>query len=280
MVEMTGVSFSYGRRTVFEGVDLVLEPGNIYGLLGLNGAGKSTLLRILSGLLFPDSGRVRILGQEPARRDPGFLSSIFMLSEALHLPGIRDREYISGLAPFYPNFDQALLERLLCELEVPRRQKLSTLSLGERKKFHLAFGLACQTSLLILDEPSNGLDIPSKSLFRRLLAETLTEERILIIATHQAKDVETLIDRILVLHEGHVILHRSVPEVSAGLRFSLEATPPDRTSAGPLHMEQVLGGFACVWARANAGDGHLDLELLFKAAIKNPGIFAQLFPME
>ena len=279
MVEMNGVSFSYGRRTVFEGVDLVLEPGNIYGLLGLNGAGKSTLLRILSGLLFPDSGWVRILGQEPARRDPRFLSSIFMLPEALHLPAIRDREYISRLAPFYPNFDQALLERLLRELEVPRRQTLSTLSLGERKKFHLAFGLACQTSLLILDEPSNGLDIPSKGLFRRLLAEALTDEKILIIATHQAKDVETLIDRVLVLHEGHFILHRSVPEVSAGLQFSLETSPPDLTSPDLLHMEPVLGGFACVWAQASAGDGHLDLELLFKAVIKNPGTFAQLFPL-
>ena len=279
-MDMNGVSFSYGKRTVFEGADLVLEPGNIYGLLGLNGAGKSTLLRILSGLLFPDSGRVRILGQEPARRAPGFLSSIFMLSEALHLPAIRDREYISRLAPFYPNFDRTLLERLLRELEVPRRQKLSTLSLGERKKFHLAFGLACQTPLLFLDEPSNGLDIPSKGMFRRLLVEALTEEQIIIIATHQAKDVETLIDRILILHEGHFVLHRSVPEVSASLQFTLETTPSERTFPGPLHMEPVPGGFACVRAQENAGDGHLDLELLFKAVIENPGTFAQLFPME
>ena len=280
MVEMEGVNFSYGRRAVFEGVDLVLEPGNIYGLLGLNGAGKSTLLRILSGLLFPHSGRVRVLGQEPARRNPDFLSSIFMLSEALHLPALRDREYISSLAPFYPKFDPNLLKSLLRELGVPQGRKLSKLSIGERKKFHLAFGLACRTSLLILDEPSNGLDIPSKDLFRRLLAEALTEERIVIIATHQARDVETLIDRILVLHEGRFILHRSVSEASAGLRFSLEATPPDHGSDGLLHMEPVLGGFACVWARENAGDGHLDLEFLFKAVIENPGIFARLFPKE
>ena len=280
MVELQDVQFGYGRRTVFEGLDLSLEPGNIYGLLGLNGAGKSTLLRLLSGLLFPDSGRIRVLGHEPAQRRPVFLSSIFMLSEALHLPEIPDREYIAGLAPFYPAFDAGRLERLLADLEVPRGEKLSKLSLGERKKFHLAFGLACQTSLLILDEPTNGLDIPSKGHFRRLVAEALTEQRILIIATHQVKDVETLIDRILILHEGNFILHSGVYEAAAGLRFSQDAIRPDPHSAGLLHSEPSLGGFASVWDDPNAGDGHLDLELLFKAAIANPSAFDRLFPKE
>ena len=278
MVEMERVRFAYGKRTVFEKLDLTLEPGNIYGLLGLNGAGKSTLLRLLSGLLFPESGRIRVLGHEPSARHPGFLSSIFMLSEALHLPAIRDREYVSALAPLYPDFDADYFERLLGELDVPRGEKLAKMSLGEKKKFHLAFGLACKASILILDEPTNGLDIPSKGLFRRLVAEALTGERLLIVATHQARDVEALIDRVLILHEGEFILDQSVSNASAGLRFAQEATRPKPDAAGLLHVEPVPGGFASVWAEPGEGDGPVDLELLFKAAIAHPGAFARLFP--
>ena len=277
MVEMERVRFGYGKRTVFEELDLKLEPGNIYGLLGLNGAGKSTLLKLLSGLLFPESGRIRVLGHAPSERLPVFLSSIFMLSEALHLPAIRDREYVSALAPFYPEFDADYLERLLGELDVPRGENLAKMSLGEKKKFHLSFGLACQASILILDEPSNGMDIPSKGLFRRLVAEALTEERLLIIATHQAKDIEALIDRILILHEGNFLLHQNVSNASARLRFAQDATRPDPDSPGLLHVEPVPGGFASVRAEPSEGDGPVDLELLFKAAIADPGRFARLF---
>ena len=278
MVEMERVRFGYGKRSVFEQLDLSLAPGNIYGLLGLNGAGKSTLLKLLSGLLFPESGTIRVLGHEPSARQPGFLSGIFMVSEALHLPAIRDREYVSALAPFYPDFDTDYLERLLGELDVPRGEKLAKMSLGERKKFHLSFGLACKAPILILDEPTNGLDIPSKGLFRRLVAEALTEERLLIIATHQAKDVEALIDRVLILHEGAFILHQGVADASAGLRFAQDVTRPNPDAAGLLHAEPVPGGFASVWAEPSEGDGPVDLELLFKAAIANPGRFARLFP--
>ena len=280
MVEMERVWFGYGQRPVFEALDLVLEPGKIYGLLGLNGAGKSTLLKLISGRLFPDSGRIRVLGHEPARRSADFLSSIFMLSETLHLPAIQDRQYIALRAPFYPKFDADLLERMLGELEVPRGPKLANLSLGERKKFSLAFGLACQPSLLILDEPTNGLDIPSKGLFRRIVAESLTEERILIIATHQVRDVETLIDSILIAHQGRFLLRRGVAETAASLRFSRDTLPPDPQSAGLLYSEPTVGGYASVWGAPGAGGGQPDLELLFKASTANPSAFARLFWQE
>ena len=277
MVELERVSFGYRGRPIFDGIDLVLEPGRIYGLFGLNGAGKSTLLKLLCGLLFPGSGQIRVLGHEPALRRPEFLSGIFMLSEALHLPAIPDRQYIALRAPFYPRFDSDLMERVLGELEVPRGQRLANLSLGERKKFALAFGLACQPELLILDEPTNGLDIPSKGLFRRIVAESLTEDRILLIATHQVRDVEALIDRILIVHQGRFLFHRSIPETAASLRFTRDPAPPDPQSAGLLYSENSVGGYASVWAAPGAGGGQPDLELLFKAAIANPGAFARLF---
>ena len=276
MVKLEGLRFGYGRETLFRDMDLVLEPGTIYGLLGLNGAGKSTLLRLIAGLLFPASGRVRVLGHEPARRQPAFLSSLFVLPEELNVPGVTDRQYIAARAPLYPAFDRDRMERHLKELEVPRGRKLTELSHGQQKKFLLSFGLATNASLLMLDEPTNGLDIPSKGLFRRLVAEAVEDDRIFVVSTHQVRDVETLIDAILVLHEGKVLFQGSVSEVSAGLRFSLEPGRPDGEDAGLLYAEATVGGFASVWNDPNTGDGHLDLEMFFKAAIARPDAFASL----
>ena len=280
MVELKELRFGYGREPLFRNADLSLRPGAIYGLLGLNGAGKSTLLRLIAGLLFPSAGRVRVLGHEPARRKPAFLSSLFVLPEELNVPGITDREYVAARAPFYPDFDGPRLERHLEELEVPRGRKLSSLSHGQQKKFLLSFGLATNASLLMLDEPTNGLDIPSKGLFRRLVAEALGDDRIFLVSTHQVRDVEALIDSILVLHEGEVLFHESVSEVSNRTRFAVDSSRPDERSAGLLYAEPTVGGFASVWMDANAGDGRLDLEMLFKAVIARPDAFASLSSAE
>lgn len=280
MVELKGLRFGYGREPLFRDADLTLHPGAIYGLLGLNGAGKSTLLRLIAGLLFPASGEVSVLGHEPARRKPAFLSSLFVLPEELNVPTITDREYLAARAPFYPKFDRARMERHLDELEVPRGRKLTELSHGQQKKFLLAFGLATRASLLMLDEPTNGLDIPSKGLFRRLVAEALEDDRMFVVSTHQVRDVEALVDAIIVLHEGRVLFHGNVHEVSNRIRFALDPSRPDERSAGLLYAEPTVGGFASVWMDPNPGDGHLDLEMLFKAVIARPDALASLSTAE
>ena len=276
MVEVERLSFGYGPETLFPDLDLYLDPGGIHGLFGLNGAGKSTLLRLLVGLLFPAAGRVRVLGHEPARREPGFLSRVFVLPEELNVPGITEREYLSARAPFFPDFNRTRLERYLEELEVPRGRKLNRLSYGQKKKFLLAFGLSTNASLVLMDEPTNGLDIPSKGLFRRLVAEALAEDRIFVIATHQVRDVEALVDRVLVLHDGKVLFHGSVSGLSSNIRISVGTHRPDDGGQGLLYAEPTVGGYASVWRDANAGDGHLDLEMLFKAVIARPDAFAAL----
>ena len=276
MVELERLRFGYGRRALFRDMDLTLRSGAIYGLLGLNGAGKSTLLRLIAGLLFPASGRMRVLGHEPARRKPAFLSSLFVLPEELNLPGITDREYVTARAPLYPAFDRERMVRHLEELEVPSGRRLTGLSQGQKKKFLLAFGLATNASLFMLDEPTNGLDIPSKGLFRRLVAEALEDGRSFVVSTHQVRDVEALIDTVLVLHEGQVLFQGSVSEVSAGIRCSLEPGRPDDETPGLLYSEAAVGGFASVWRDPNAGDGRLDLEMFFKATIARPEAFASL----
>lgn len=280
MIEITGLSFSYGRKDLFRDMNLVLEPGNIYGLLGLNGAGKSTLLKLMTGLLFPTSGTLRALQYDPAKREPGLLSKLFVLPEELNAPGITDREYVRARAPLYPDFDYDRLERYLQAFDLPRGSKLTKLSYGQKKKFLLSFGLACNASLLMLDEPTNGLDIPSKGLFRRLVAEALTDRQIFIISTHQVRDVDSLIDPIVILHEGAVLFNYTLAQVTSQLRMSHSIARPDDNAEGLLYSEPTVGGFSAVWKDKNAADGRVDLEVLFKSVIASPETYSSLFGAE
>ena len=277
MVKIERLRFSYDREALFRDTDLVLTPGRIYGLLGLNGAGKSTLLRLMAGLLFPISGKMRVLAHEPARREPGFLSGLFVLGEEPHVPGVTAREYISVRAPFHPEFDHERMERYLGAFEIPGGRKLTQLSYGRKKKFLLSFGLACGAALLLLDEPTNGLDIPSKGLFRRLVAEALTDRQTFVISTHQVRDVESLIDLVVILHHGKVLLNHAVSDLSLDLRMLRSASRPDENADGLLYSEPTVGGFDTVWKDRNAGGGRLDLELLFKAFITRPETCSALF---
>ena len=276
MIQIDNLSFGYHRESLFTDTSLKLGPGNIYGLLGLNGAGKSSLLRLMSGLLFPAGGQVDVLGYEPAKRQPDFLSKIFVLPENIVVPNLTGKEYVSIQSPFYLNFDVAQMEQNLDRFEIPQDRKLPALSHGQQKKFLLSFGLACNAEFLILDEPTNGLDIPSKGLFRRLVAESLTEEQTFIVSTHQVHDLESLIDSIIILYEGRILFNQGLDEVSSQLRMS---TTSERPGPDPdlLYCERTIGGFANLWSDPDGSENQIDLELLFKSVIANPEIFSSLF---
>ena len=276
MINIEKLKFGYKKNELFEDVNLTLQPGNIYGLLGLNGAGKSSLLRLTSGLLFPDNGNLKVLGHNPISREPSFLSKIFVLPETVIVPNVTDKQYISIRAPFYKNFDHQHMQHCLKEFEVPLGRTLNTLSHGQQKKFLLAFGLACRPELLMLDEPTNGLDIPSKALFRRLVAESLTDDQIFIVSTHQIHDIESLIDSIVILHDGKVLFNKDTGNVSQNLRMSISNTKPENDNS-LLYTEQKIGGYASLWNDNKAPDGQIDLELLFKAVVANPTIYSTLF---
>ena len=268
MVNIEGLSFGYGRGPLFQELALALTPGNIYGLLGVNGAGKSTLLKLISGLLFATGGTVRSLGYDPAARQPSFLLDVFVLPEDAQAPNMRARDYLRARAPFYPRFDRALFDRYIREFEVPADGNLATLSHGQQKKFLLAFGLASQAKLVLLDEPTNGLDIPSKSLLRRVVAEALTDDRLFVISTHQVRDLGTLMDPIVILHQGRVLLNRTLAEIGARLRMTHHSSAPAAGSPDLLFSEPAIGGFWSVWR--GGGDGPLDLEVLFNAIVAKP----------
>ena len=279
MLEARHVNFGYGADPLFLDTDLTLAPGHIYGLLGLNGAGKTTLLKLMTGLLFPKSGQITACGYDPARRDPGFLSRVFLLPEELNVPGVTGKEFVAVRSPFYRDFDQARMQRFLDEFEVPGNKRLTALSHGQQKKFLLSFGLACNASLVLLDEPTNGLDIPSKGLFRRLVAESLRDDQSIVVSTHQVRDVESLVDLIVILHEGKVLLNHTVSELSGNLRFSVSGNRPE-AGDGLIYTERTVGGYASVWKDRGSDEGGLDMELLFKAVIANPVNCAKLLTAE
>ena len=269
MIQLKNVSFDYSKKKLFDGLTLDIEGGSIYGLLGMNGAGKTTLLKIISGQLYCKSGEADVLGHNPQKRDTKMLEQIFYLPEEFYLPNIELKEYLLINTPFYPEFDKTAFDQYTNSFNLDFNRKLSELSYGQKKKFLLSFGLASNTSLLILDEPTNGLDIPSKSQFRRTLASAMTENRTFIISTHQVRDMENLIDPIIILHEGKVVFNNSLEDVTSALTLTLTpAEPKDREC---VFKEKVPGGWSALTLRSPGNpETNIDLETLFNAVIANP----------
>jgi ABC-2 type transport system ATP-binding protein len=276
MVHIQNLSFGYTKKKLlYNNLTLSLEKGKIYGLLGKNGAGKSTFLKNLSGLLFPTIGHIFINGQEPRRRLPSFLKNIYFIPEEVYVPSVSINRYVKIFSPFYPWFDHNQFRQYLEMLEVDSSARLKSLSFGQQKKFIIAFALACNTALLLLDEPTNGLDIPSKAQFRRLIASLMTEERIILISTHQTRDLENLIDTVLILDNGNLLLHASVNEIGRVLSFKTMKNLPENKTI--LFSEPAFGGYALVMENMDNDDDQLSLEQLFNAVVYKPEVIKRLF---
>ena len=264
MVDIRNLSFGYQKnRLLFDDLNLHLPMGKIYGLLGKNGAGKTTLLKHIAGLLYPQKGDCLVFEQPSRDRLPEVLRDVYLIPEEFQLPAIKMDLFVKLHAPFYPNFDAEWFQKCLQEFEINRNEKLSSLSYGQKKKFLIAFGLATRTRLLIMDEPTNGLDIPSKSQFRRIIAASMTEERSIIISTHQVRDLSSLIDHVIILDSGRVVFHQSTLDISSKLAF---IQTKDVESLYVLHREDVLGGHAVI-CRQDGRETEIDLELLFNGVV-------------
>ncbi|MBN2625838.1 MAG: ABC transporter ATP-binding protein [Spirochaetales bacterium] len=270
MITIDNLTFRYGKKPLFDNLNLSLKEGNIYGLLGMNGAGKTTLLKVLSGQLFRKEGDADVLGFDPGIRHPEMLREIFYLPEEFFLPRTSVEVYLKLYSPFYERFNKEEFEGY-CEIfQLDLTQKLSDYSFGQKKKFLLAFGLASGTKLLILDEPTNGLDIPSKSQFRKTVASAITPERSFLISTHQVRDMENLIDPIVILHQGKVILNNTLEEVSSRIRMEKTLGEP-APSESILYSEKVPGGYYSIRKAASPSEeSALDLEVLFNGVVTDP----------
>lgn len=279
MIKLSHISFRYKkRRQLFADLNLTLQPGFIYGLLGKNGAGKSSLLKHMVGLLYPDSGTCTVFGFDTSARKPAMLQDMYLVPEEFNLPAISLATFVKANAVFYSRFSYNQLQAYLAEFELSENDKLSTLSYGQKKKFLIAFGLATNARVLILDEPTNGLDIPSKSQFRKIMAAALDEEKIIVISTHQVRDLENLIDSIVVLEQGNIIFNQSIADISERLAFehNLAGVPDEEV----LYAEELQGRRAGIVKNIAGIDSRVDMELLFNGIVKNApainGAFANL----
>jgi ABC-2 type transport system ATP-binding protein len=277
-IQIKSLSFGYTKDRLFSNLDLNLHRGNIYGLLGKNGAGKTTLLKLICGLRIPDTGACSVLGWEPKTRPAPLLEDIFFLPEEFYTPPISAELYRQIYAPFYPRFSTEMFRECLGEFDLPPKKRLSELSYGQKKKFLLAFGLATRCRLVLLDEPTNGLDIPSKSQFRRLLAGAGAGDRIILISTHQVRDMENLIDPIIILDEGEIVFQQPMYEVTRRLRVQVQMEQP--SGDGLLYSEKTLGGYVVVSQNESGEETQLDLETLFNTVIANRDRIGQLFVQE
>jgi ABC-2 type transport system ATP-binding protein len=231
------------------------------GLLGKNGSGKSTLMKLISGLLYAPPLTISVMNDVPFDRNPAFLEEIFLVPEDYILPEITIEKYIKLYAKFYPNFDHEKLKTITDQFDINRRYRLTNLSYGQGKKFLIAFALATNCKLLLLDEPTNGLDIPSKAIFRQVLASSVTENQLVLISTHQVRDVENLIDKIFIINYGKVVFQKSLWDVSEKFAFTI-STNPEKEDV--LYEEPAPGGSKII-KPGNGAPSPVDIELLFNA---------------
>lgn len=272
MLEIKDVTFGYGSRKspIFNHLNCRLDSDGICGLLGPNGCGKSTLLYLMTGLLRPQGGKVMADGQDVTLRRRAQLSDMFIVPEAFELPSVTLSAYINIYRPFYPHFSDSILQRCLSEFDLPLDFPLNRLSMGQQKKVFIAFALACGTRYLFLDEPTNGLDLTSKTLFRRVMAANMSEGRTAIIATHQIHDVEPLLDSVMVLGSGdemgtsELLCNSSVPALARQLSFTVETYPP-KLSDKRLYTTRTSFGYASLSLRQGEDETPVNLELLYNA---------------
>ncbi|MFT3936646.1 MAG: ABC transporter ATP-binding protein [Chitinophagaceae bacterium] len=275
MIDIQNLHFAYRKKPVFSGLSLQLQPGYIYGLLGKNGTGKSTLLRNIAGLLFPDKGAITVLGFTPGKRQPGFLQEVFMVPEEFYLPNVPLQHLVKHHAPFYPRFNQSQFEQYMKEFEIPVDSTLQNMSYGQKKKVLIGFGLASNASMLLMDEPTNGLDIMSKSQFRKIMAGAVDDKKCIVISTHQVKDLENLIDRITVIDEGKILFDQTIEAISRKLSFQISFDSEEIKQA--LYGESSLRGSAIISRNTADEESKLDLELLYKAIVLNGEAITSVF---
>ena len=277
MIEVENLSFSYGRRKskVLEDFSMKLDKGSVYGLLGKNGTGKSTLLYLMAGLLRPQTGNVLYKGVDVKKRYPDTLQDMFLVPEEFALPNVSLKQYVKLNAPFYPNFSDELLNACLRDFDMNEDIHLGELSMGQKKKAFMCFALATNTSLLMMDEPTNGLDIPSKSQFRKVIASGMSDDKAVIISTHQVRDIDSLLDHVLIMDGTNLLLDESVATICEKLYFAEQGM--NEPTDGALYVQPSVQGNSVILPNEYGEESKMNLEVLFNAMLAERERMQQMF---
>lgn len=278
MIEIQNLSFRYRRNRppVLKDVSVSLKPGAIHGLLGPNGAGKSTLLYLMMGALIPDTGSVTVGGKRSDLRLPSVMSDMMLVPEEVEMPHMTLEKFVSLQAPFYPGFDHGTLAHCLEEFGLRPEGRLTGMSMGQKKKAFMSFAFATRTRILLMDEPTNGLDIPGKVAFRRLCAEMMADDRLFVISTHQVRDLDQLIDHVLIMNSNDIVFNQPLYRIQQSLCFERNAGP--EAMARSLWSIPAPGGFDIMTPNADgAAETVVNLELLFDYATHHPAELTAMF---
>lgn len=276
MIQLQNISFGYDHKSkLFDELNLEMQSGMIHGILGLNGAGKSSLLHLMQGMRFVEKGQIRAFGHQPSHRSASFLADSYLLAEEIYTPDLSIKKFIDRYSPYYPRFSTESFLQFLNEFEIDKTDHLSHMSMGQRKKVMIAFALAAQTKILLMDEPTNGLDIPSKRQFRKILSHIITDDRVFAISTHQIRDLHSLIDNVIVIQDGKIIFDKTIQDILENLHFSLDRKElPDNQV---IYKERVPGGYLHIRGRSDGDSFEPDLEVLFNAIVTDRGLINQEF---
>lgn len=280
VIEISNLEFRYpGQSKLLTDLSLTLKTGQIHGLLGKNGEGKSTLLKLISGLLFPLKGNVEVLGFEPKKRDPKMLQDIFFLPEEIPESSLSIAGFERVYSPFYPQFSSGDFFKYMNEFTLDLHSKhINELSFGQKKKFYIAFGLATNARLILMDEPTNGLDIPSKRQFRRMVDGAINENSCIVISTHQVLDLDNLINNIIIMNEHEIIFNHQIDDIVKKLEFRIAENHENDESV--IYSEDTLRGYCQVRENKTGEVSKLDVELLFNAVISDHHRIKELFHSE
>ena len=273
MIEIKDLAFSYGKTPILKSITTTLEEGRIYGLLGENGVGKTTLLTLLCGLKKVCSGSITTDGENPFDRTPTLLQNQFYLPDEVLPVAMKAECFAKERGAFWPDYDHAKFLEIMKEFENDPAKKMNQMSAGQLKKTYISLALACGCKYIFMDEPTNGLDIPSKTQFRSAIMKYTSDDSTIVISTHQVRDLENIIDPIMILDRQDVLLNASVEEITSKLYFDYGT----QLHPESLYSEQLPGGFIQVRPNTTGEDSKINVEALFNAVHKNKELIKGMF---
>lgn len=273
MIEIKDLAFSYGKTPILKSITTTLEEGRIYGLLGENGVGKTTLLTLLCGLKKVCSGSITTDGENPFDHTPTLLQNQFYLPDEVLPVAMKAECFAKERGAFWPDYDHAKFLEIMKEFENDPAKKMNQMSAGQLKKTYISLALACGCKYIFMDEPTNGLDIPSKTQFRSAIMKYTSDDSTIVISTHQVRDLENIIDPIIILDRQDVLLNASVEEITSKLYFDYGT----QLHPESLYSEQLPGGFIQVYPNSTGEDSKINVEALFNAVHKNKELIKGMF---